>query len=208
MRGVTEYISDRDAFDAMVSNAASGKKKEIVGRIDIRAEQAAARAVVVSPETLTALGDLRYACRTAGIKVSDRRWVQCLKLVRAVAHIDGRSSTEPDDLEILENVLWQKPDERTNVSRVIQKTVSPDGAKAVELLDSARDILARLPTPGSLEDGEMTKRLGGANKEIATIIKSLSALPAGRKVSAAKIEVAAIKAKVAKLAAKACGIDI
>ncbi len=208
VRVVTDYIADRDAFKGLLADVANGARKTIAACVDIRAEQIAARAVVLSEDTLTALVDLRYACRASGLVVSDRRWVQCISLIRAAAHLDGRTVTDPEDLEVLENVLWRKPDERVAVSRVIQTTINPAGARAVEDLDAARDLLAKLPLPGSLDAGAYMGIIGGATRDISEILKRVSALPPGRKVNAVKVEVAAIKADIAKRAMRAAGIDL
>jgi MoxR-like ATPase len=208
VRVVTAYIGDRDAFRDLLAGIASGTRTNVTAKLDIRAEQLAARNVVVTDETLDALTALREACKAAGIVASDRRWVQCLSLVRAAAHLDGRTSTEADDLETLENVLWRKPDERTAVARVIQTTINPAGARAVEELDAARDLVGKLPAPGSLEPGAYMGTIGTASRDVADILKRLDALPKGRKVDAARAEVLKIKSDIAKRAMKAAGIDI
>lgn len=204
VRLVTDYIGDRDAFRAMLIAPAM----KMASRVAIRAEQTAARAVVVSNDTLDAIVNLRFACRTAGIVVSDRRWRQCLSLVRAAAHLDGRTVTEPEDLEILEHVLWKKPDERVNVARTIQATVNPEGAKAVSELDAACDIFKRLPAAGSVDPGVYMQTIGSACSDMAEILKRVENLAPSRKVTTAKAEVARLKGEVAKLAMRAAGVNL
>jgi len=204
VRVVTEYISDRDAFRAMIVAPAPAAP----GKINIRAEQAAARAVVLTDETVNALVELRGVARASGIVVSDRRWKQCLSLVRAAAHVDGRTSTEPDDLEILEHVLWRKPDERQVVAKTIAGTVNPSGAKAVEELDNARDVLRRLPAKGTIDATAYTTALAEATQNVSEILSRLQGMPAGRKVNAAKAEVASLKKQVVRLTMSAMGVEV
>jgi len=201
MRVVTEYIVEEDNFRGLLTSVANGTRSTVTAKVDLRAEQAAAKAVVISQETLDAIVSLRTACKAAGMKVSDRRWVQCLSLVRAAAHLDGRKETDPEDLDVLENVLWRKPDERTAVTRTIQKTVSPDGARAVESLDAARDLIKKLAPVPTVAD------VSQATTDIDTIIKRVSGLGAGRKVDAVKAEIKAIKKDIAHRAMKAAGYD-
>jgi MoxR-like ATPase len=208
VRIVTDYIADRDTFRALLAGVASGTRPEVSATIDIRAEQVAAKAVAISDDTLDAIVNLREACKAGGIVVSDRRWVQCLALVRAAAHMDGRTSSEPDDLEVLESVLWRKPDERIAITRVIQTTINPAGARAVEELDAARELVAKLPAVGSVDAGRYMSLIGGASRDVGEILKRLAALPPGRKVNAAKLEVAAIKTDIGKRAMRAAGIDM
>lgn len=204
VRLVTSYIEEDAAFRAMLTAPAI----EMASRVAIRVEQTAARAVVVSSDTLDSIVALRAACRKANIVVSDRRWRQCLSLVRAVAHLDGRKSTEPEDLEILEHVLWKKPDERVNVARTIQTVVNPAGARAVEELDAAKELFAKLPAPGSTDAGAYMSAIGSACRDLGEIVARVSALPASRKVTAVKTEVTRLKNEAAKLAMRAAGMNL
>ncbi len=193
------YISDDDAFRGMLISPGITIP---LTKIDIVAEQATAKKVQVSDETVTALVDLRNACKKAGIHVSDRRWRQCLNLIKAHAHVEGRVATAPDDLEILEAVLWHKPSDKVLTSKTIQSVISPSGATAVEKLDAARDLLKNLPTDAGMNT------IGSAVKDISEIYKSLKSLPKGRRVDAALTEVTTIKATVAKRAMRAAGIEV
>ncbi len=208
VRLVTDYIADADTFRGLLAGVASGTRATITAEVDIRAEQAAAAAVVVTDETLDALVALREACKKNGIAVSDRRWIQCLSLVRAAAHLDGRTATEAEDLEVLEHVLWRKPDERIAVARVIQATINPSGAKAVEELDAARDLASKLPEQGKLDPAAYMAAIGTASRDISEIVKRLEVLPTSRKVAAVLAEVRAIKQDIAKRAMRAAGIEL
>jgi MoxR-like ATPase len=207
IRLVTNYIVEDEAFFDLVKDIASGNRRDVSTKVDLRAEQAAAKAVKISDETLRALTNLRASMKGIGVVVSDRRWVQCLSVVRAAAHLDGRTETDPADLEVLESVLWRKPDERVTVARTIQQSVSPDGAKAVEELDAARECLSRLPNAEHTDKGTYLAAIGSATTDLKEIAKRVDVLKSGRKVDAAKVEIAAIRKEVGKLGMKAAGIE-
>ncbi len=199
VRVTVDYIEDDTAFESML--VSPGIQVPNVA-VDIVAEQEAAKNVAISPDTIQAITALRRACKKAGIACSDRRWKQCLNLVKAFAHIEGRTTTVPDDLEILENVLWSKPSEKVVVAKTIQTVISPSGAVAVEQLDAARDLLRMLDGSADL------KAMGAAVNDIGEISKRLAGLPKGRRVDAARDEVKAIKAQIASRAMKAAGLDL
>jgi MoxR-like ATPase len=208
VRVVTQYVGDRDAFQAMVFNPTPVAPTV---KIDLKAEQAKVRAVMLPADVQTALVDLRYKVRDAGFKVSDRRWRQCVSLVRATAHLEGRDVAEPEDLECLEDVLWRTPDERTNVARIIQETVNPAGAQAVRDLDSAKELRATLPVIDPKNPDSKTKflsRISSVNQDLKDIATRLEGLPSTRKVVSARAEVAEIRKETSKLAARAAGIDL
>lgn len=201
VRVVTQYIQDDDAFRGMLTAAAP----TIASRVDLRAEQARARAVHVDAATIDALIAVRKAAKAENIIASDRRWRQCVGLLRAAAHVDGRTSTEADDLETLEHVLWRKPDERAAVAKVIQQTVNPSGAKAIADLDSARGVLKSCPDG---TDPTHLSAIGPAVRNIEEIALRVAKLGATRKVTSAAEEIATIQREIQKRAMRAAGMKV
>jgi hypothetical protein len=174
--------------------------------IDVRAEQKTAAAVTIGADVLEALCDTRGASRKSGAQVSDRRWRKSLALVRATAHLDGRTVAGPDDLSVLEHVLWREPSERSAVSRMVQTVINPNAAKAVECLDAAREARGKLPAEGSVPRGAFLGACGECNQELIEIQKRIATLGTGRKINAARDEVTRIHKEVSSLAAKAMGM--
>ena len=114
----------------------------------------------------------------------------------------------PEDLEVLENVLWKKPDERVQVSKLVQGVISPDGARAVAELDNARDLFRRIPEVGKVDAGAYMGAIGGAVQDLGNIVKRLQAMPKSRKVTSALTEVTSLKSQAGKLAMRAAGVDM
>ena len=202
VRLVTKYVADRDAFKAMIFTPTPVAPTV---KVDLRAEQALVRAVTIPVDVQDAIVSLRYACRDGGYTVSDRRWRQCVKLVQAAAHLEGRTVASLEDLECLEDVLWRTPEERSKVIELIQQVSNPDGAEAVKLLDAARELRKGLP-PVEVGSSTWLAKAGGVNKDLKDIAKRLESL-SGRKVDEVASEVASISSEVRKLTLKASGID-
>lgn len=55
------------------------------------------------------------------IYVSDRRWKKASKLLKASAYFNGRDSINPLDLLLLQDCLWNSPETRDMVRRVIRE---------------------------------------------------------------------------------------
>jgi MoxR-like ATPase len=195
------YIADRDNFLSMLR----APEPVIPVLTGLRAEQEAARKVVLDDKVFEALADMRQAVQKQGLRVSDRRWRKCLPLVQAATHLDGRSKAEPDDLGVLENVLWSSPDERSTVAKLVQKVVNPNAAKAVECLDAAREARAKVPATVTRADMPLLAECNDVLKEIAAKLETLGT---GRKVTAIKEEVARIHAETSKIAAAAMGMKL
>jgi MoxR-like ATPase len=75
-----------------------------------------------------------------GIIASDRRWVQCLRLLQAHALLEGRDAVEEDDLAVLAHALWSQPEQRAEIRRLVSRLANPTNARAAELKDRATEI--------------------------------------------------------------------
>lgn len=76
--------------------------------------------------------------RRKDITVSDRTFFNYAPVVQAQAWLEGRDTVAPADLKALVNYLWNKPEERTVISEVIDKLVTnPLGDKLDAFLAKA-----------------------------------------------------------------------
>lgn len=138
LRFVVDRIQGDDSFKAMVK----GSKTQIPSMTfeEVVLEQKAANEVELPDDVIKVLCELRYLVNEEGIYVSDRKWNQAIKIVKAYAHLNGRAEATVDDLEILGNVLWSDPNERKNVSRMVAKVSNPAGEKILEITDAVSEI--------------------------------------------------------------------
>jgi MoxR-like ATPase len=102
--------------------------------------QSAAAQLPVPEMICAALGQLRRELQTQGICLSDRRWGQCLPVLRAHALLEGRAAVGEDDLPILKHCLWQTLAQRPEALRLLARAGNPLNAKAVELGDQAVSV--------------------------------------------------------------------
>ncbi len=130
---------------------------------ELREVQALVSTVTVSDSTIEGLIAIRDACQGEGIIASDRRWKKSLKLVQAVACLMGETTTSPQDLSILVDCLWREPKERDLISRIVSAHADPLHAKAMEVLDSARETAKRVV---SLKGKDKAAYIGAASVAI------------------------------------------
>ena len=98
-------------------------------------------AVKVTDDTLQALVTLRYdRFMTAGLSVSNRRWKQAIKALRASAFLEGRDHTTPSDIAVLRFVLWDTVETQAKVERLTLQASSP----FAERLFDIRDVLGEV----------------------------------------------------------------
>jgi len=100
--------------------------------------------ITLTDDTLDALIAIREQCKDAGIVASDRRWKKSLKLAKAAAYLVGATETTPEDLVLLTDSLWHQPKDRPKVARLIGPIADPIGTKALDILDAARETVAKV----------------------------------------------------------------
>jgi MoxR-like ATPase len=187
------YVADRGSFVDLLTRRAAARTCPLppiapIAGFDLRAEQTAARAVTIGSDVVEAMADLRSSVDKAKIAISDRRWCQSLDIAGVAAHIDGRTVATPEDLAILESCLWHDADQRTTISRLVQGTVNPDGARAVEILDAVKATVKALPAL-SAGRAPYLAACGTAIDALTSAAEKLAKLSRGRKVDAAIAEV-------------------
>jgi MoxR-like ATPase len=173
-------IASRDARRALLCSKGEPEVAVRLSAAELEAARTAAGDVLVPDDVMDAMLDLRDAlAREVGIEVSDRRMRKMLKLVRAHAALEGRTIASTDDLLILTDALWRKPDERAAVHGQVVKTVAPALAEALKLLDAAAEAfgkvdLKKVAGPDAVRE---LSRVNGELKTIASTIRGLSDSP-------------------------------
>lgn len=116
--------------------------------------QAASTKVLVPAHINATISKIRTELRAEGITPSDRRFLHCRSLLQASALLRGSSSVEADDLGLLAHALWDAPDQRTAIAKVIGKNAAPVQSKVGEI----RQRLSRLEV-------EFNEQIAKADKE-------------------------------------------
>lgn len=94
-------------------------------------------AVVIPDGIIEVLGELRGVLRAKGIRPSDRRWAQCVRIVRASAALAGRSTAVRVDLQAIEPVMWSTQEEIGQVRAEIVNFLNPIEKVLREAIDGA-----------------------------------------------------------------------
>lgn len=97
-------------------------------------------AVTVPTDVLEAYVNLRAELAGNGIRVSDRRWRQSVRLVQSVAFLSGRTEAEVDDLHVLRFALWDEPSQIKQVERATLRISNPLNEKILVVLDDLQEI--------------------------------------------------------------------
>jgi len=113
-----------------------------------------------------------YLRVNANIETSDRRDVKIWNVLKAHAWLEGGNKVTVDDFDILPDLLWRVPAERTEIMRAVIKIAAPVRANVNNLLDNAMDLIRQAPAMGSdknITEGDRVKQLTGLLKQVKQI---------------------------------------
>jgi MoxR-like ATPase len=163
-------IKARDALKRLLVSSSEPTVNATLSPEAIATLRAAAQAVTVTDEVAEAILDLRdQLAQKHGIQVSDRRWRKCIKLLRARAALAGRTMTVKNDLLVLSDVLWDKPEDRSSIAALVATMASPALGEATRLVDAAIELHGKLDTNST--GAARTASLGNANSELTKMYR-------------------------------------
>lgn len=133
-------------------------------------------AVNVPLDVVEAMGKLRVQMRSAEIRVSDRRWKACMRLLRASAFLAGRNDVNEDDMRVLRYALWDVPPQIEAVERMVLTLSNPTAEKCLALMDDLKKISEEIRNHAG-ESLESRSKVGArANASLKVVVSELSQL--------------------------------
>jgi MoxR-like ATPase len=139
-------------------------------------EQDKAQALKISDEVVEKLLTIRREVQEQGFYVSDRKWLQIIKVIKAMAHLEGHAEVQEGDVEILENILWHSPDQRKDVRKIVQKHCNPLGEKILKIMDAVLELRQNMEKIKDKDSSAFTTIVTEANSKGKQAKKSLAAL--------------------------------
>jgi len=170
IRVAVDYIQKDASMADLLVNGIDNVPMPTMTLDELEAEQEAAASLVISKEVVDAILELRALCRKEGIQVSDRKWVQAMSVVRAYAYLNGRTQVETEDLEVLENVLWDRPEQRKAVRSLVSKVSNPIGEKVMKITDAVQSVFAELKKDRN-KIGDASNKIKGAVRQLEELHK-------------------------------------
>lgn len=159
-----EYVKNEQSARALFTGLQDVKIPTITQKQIAEAREAASK-VKVSNSVVDLLLEIKQAISKDGMTVSDRKYVQAVRVLKSATLVNGRDEVEADDLDILTNVLWSTPDQKTKVRRIVSRLSNPVGDKILQIMDGVNDMVRELNN-GKGDAIEVFKKLKIGLKEI------------------------------------------
>ncbi|EES72382.1 ATPase family associated with various cellular activities (AAA) [Paenibacillus sp. oral taxon 786 str. D14] len=172
LRYEVDYIGEDQSFISMLKGSAPSTADMSID--ELFELQFFSDTVTIPDEVFDALSKIRRELMDEGIRPSDRRFKQVLAVIRAKAVLAGRDYAELEDLMILKHSLWEKPEQRDKVAKIVRNHAQ-DAVKTrvEEIKDEAADILNILEQSNNSTDMavESTKKLKSLVNELKKLQK-------------------------------------
>jgi len=120
LRFEIDLIVDETNFISMMKNTDKDQQMPSITLEELIYLQLVTDQVVIPHKVYDTLSAIRIALQDEGIRPSDRRFKQSLKVLQAKALINERKMVEVADIEILENVLWETVEQIETVANIIR----------------------------------------------------------------------------------------
>ncbi|AKB15571.1 MoxR-like ATPase [Methanosarcina thermophila] len=100
---------------------------------DIKEVQKRARDLPVDPEVRAIIKALRRELKNSNIFVSDRRWKKIVNILRVASVVNGHSSVNRMTAVLLQHMLWDVPEQREAIRKIILDRVVSGGTDTGKL---------------------------------------------------------------------------
>ncbi len=179
-RFLCRYLVDRvkspDAFFAVLTGS-EAPSAPLLTLSEWDAARAEVRAVGFGKAVQQAFWGVRAELGKQSIHPSDRRLKRAVGLVKANAWMSGDTEASNEHMSVLADVLWDHPEQREAVAKVVGDTSAGLVGEASKVRDLVFDLIGKLPDmPPSGPDQDYQNKLVACNKEGNRALKKLADL--------------------------------
>lgn len=96
--------------------------------------------VTLPSDIFETIKQLRDTLKTEGVEPTDRRWMECMDIIRAEAFLNGRDVAEVEDMRPLMHVLWSQEREIKTVTKEVLDLANPIDREANDLLERIEEL--------------------------------------------------------------------
>lgn len=113
------------------------------------------------------LHKLRDLLSTQNVTVSDRRWKQCVKLLKAEAWRMGDTEVSEEHFKALTPALWNEVTQVQAVREACEQAAGATSQEAARIVKQMKEVIGRIPAPnpGEKVSAETQKMMVSANHD-------------------------------------------
>lgn len=136
-----DYIQHEENLESLIfENAEDFEPVTKLNIEDIKEIQKRARELPVDPEVRAVVKNLRRELKNSNIFVSDRRWRKIVNVLRVASAVNGHSSVNRMTVVLLQHVLWDVPEQKETIRKLILDKVVSGGTDTGKLKMDVFDL--------------------------------------------------------------------
>jgi MoxR-like ATPase len=198
-KSVRPIASDRGMDTLLWGNLPAPVVSTTLSEAELKCAQADVANLPFGQAAKDAFTQIRRQCRQEGIVVGDRRLRKSVNACRAAAWLAGHVEVEPEDLEILQHVLWVDPSEQPeHVAKIVGTIAAPQSLEINGYLAEAEEVASAMKA-GDLAAMSVTV------KKLDEIVRKLGKLK-GERAEQSKAHVETIAREIKRRALESVGV--
>ena len=175
LRFDVKYIQESRNWCSLMKSAVSTNGNGTTTTLtldELQAAQGEVEKVAFPDGVVNTMRDIKMTLEKEGIVASDRRWKQTVRVLQARAWLNGRTEVEEQDLELLCDMMWKEPEQRSVLVSKIMSITNPLDLEATKLYDDCLGVFSRFSPDGpSADKEEIVAKLRSALDKIDTTLK-------------------------------------
>ena len=140
LRYVVDYIKEDFRFLKMLQSETGTNDTDKITLEELEHCRKEADEIAVPANILKLISRIRRELKKKEITPSDRRYKQCVAVLKAKAYLEGREEIDEDDLRFLENILWRDPGEKPQIQATVHQALYGYKDRIRELQIQAKEL--------------------------------------------------------------------
>lgn len=138
-----DYITDTSNMRTLLTSSTPSVTVQMTLSGLEQCQEEAAQ-IAIPDTTVDGILAIKSKLEEEGFRNSDRRWRQLLGVLKAYAYLEGDDEVTEEHFDLLPDMLWREPKDRSSISSIIASVGNPLSVKALEVLDSAKESVKDL----------------------------------------------------------------
>lgn len=175
LRYVVDYIKEDFRFLKMLQSETGTNDTDKITLEELEHCRKEADEIAVPANILKLISRIRRELKKKEITPSDRRYKQCVAVLKAKAYLEGREEIDEDDLRFLENILWRDPGEKPQIQATVHQALYGYKDRIRELQIQAKELDSYSKRQWENEDMKIKANIEAQTKlkQIATSVDEL-----------------------------------
>jgi MoxR-like ATPase len=168
LRYVVAPIKNPDNILEIIMNGGAKFSVPHISKQELTEAQEAVANMPFPMEAALKTRDLWQAVNDKDIYVSTRKWAKVKCLAQAFAFLQGHSQVEIEDLVILENVLWNQPDQIAEIRALVRKLCNPVAEVLARHTDAANEVMIQIKSK-KIGDMEAFRKMKASKEDLEVL---------------------------------------